>query len=144
MDIFHHEHQKTDCWNHELNVTRYHTIFCLISLSLSFSLVSPTYNIEFWSTIAPLSHSDVLLQCNPIHIENIGTKFSLTKTTTGWPAICKLYTESEIKIGKAQIADHLNCPYKNRRQSNQKFINLIKKSYKHHHKLRLEFSKTFN
>lgn len=60
-----------------------------MSLSLSLSDSSAKHRIELWSTFAPLSQPDLLLQCNTIQTENIGTKWNLTRTAKGWQATCK-------------------------------------------------------
>jgi len=59
-----------------------------MSLSLSLSDSSVKHRIELWSTFAPLSQPDLLLQCNTIQTENIGTKWILTRTAKGWQATC--------------------------------------------------------
>lgn len=84
-----------------------HTICFFMSLSLSSSEISAKRSIFFWSTIAPLSDSDWLLQCKAIHTEMIGTNWSFTKAVKGWPDNCNyidVSNEENAKIYKEQTS----------------------------------------
>ena len=62
------------------------TICFFMSLSRSLSDISARCKIELWSTTAPFSHPDFLLQCSAIQIAKIGTKWFFTRTSNGWQA----------------------------------------------------------